>query len=295
MLSRSDLAAKGLNRLFLIFPVEQGIEAQSPIHSLGGRDSGRIRRLRHGAGDVIDFTRASRSLGSALKPFIFALALQQGRLTPADVMDDLPEGAAGISNADRNSLGPLLPRQALANSRNVPAANLLGTLGLDSGFEFFRDLGLHRLDAPEESFGLSMAIGSLPTRLDRLIHAYGALADQGMLRDLAWYGGQPTDSPRRLADSRRSPASNAISVRSVRAASEFSALWHDRISISRSTQDRNLARLPRCLDRGMVASLHGRCLDRPRGFWNHDPGHRRARRRGAGEGDPAAIARRAPG
>jgi penicillin-binding protein 1C len=149
-------------------------------------------------GGAIDFTRASRSPGSTLKPFIFALALQRGRLTPADVMDDLPEGAAGISNADRNFLGPLLPRQALANSRNVPAANLLGALGLDGGFEFFRDLGLHRLDAPAESFGLSMAIGSLPTSLDRLVRAYGALADQGMLRDLVWYAGQPTASARPL-------------------------------------------------------------------------------------------------
>jgi penicillin-binding protein 1C len=150
------------------------------------------------SGGAIDFTQASRSPGSTLKPFIFALALQQGRLTPADVMDDLPEGAAGISNADRNFLGPLLPRQALANSRNVPAANLLGTVGLNSGFEFFRKLGLHRLDAPAESFGLSMAIGSLPTSLDRLVHAYGVLADQGMLRDFVWYTGHPTDPPRRL-------------------------------------------------------------------------------------------------
>jgi penicillin-binding protein 1C len=106
-----------------------------------------------GPGGAIDFTRASRSPGSTLKPFIFALALQQGRLTPADMMDDLPEGAAGISNADRNFLGPLLPRQALANSRNVPAANLLGTLGLDRGFEFFRDLGLHRLEARRRASG----------------------------------------------------------------------------------------------------------------------------------------------
>jgi len=149
-------------------------------------------------GGAIDFTRVSRSPGSTLKPFIFALALQSGRLTPADVMEDLPEGAAGISNADRNFLGPLLPRQALANSRNVPAANLLRKVGLDTGLEFFRDLGLHRLDAPAGSFGLSMAIGSLPTSLDRLLRAYGVLADEGMLRDLVWYDGQPTAPARRL-------------------------------------------------------------------------------------------------
>jgi penicillin-binding protein 1C len=149
-------------------------------------------------GGAIDFTRVSRSPGSTLKPFIFALALHSGRLTPADVMEDLPEGAAGIGNADRNFLGPLLPRQALANSRNVPAANLLRKVGLDSGFEFFRDLGLHRLDAAAQSFGLSMAIGSLPTSLDRLLRAYGAVADEGMLRDLVWYDGQRTAPARRL-------------------------------------------------------------------------------------------------
>jgi penicillin-binding protein 1C len=149
-------------------------------------------------GGAIDFTRVSRSPGSTLKPFIFALALQHGQLTPADIMEDLPEGAAGISNADRNFLGPLLPRQALANSRNVPAANLLRKIGLDSGFEFFRDLGLHRLDASAQSFGLSMAIGSLPTSLDRLLRAYGAIADEGMLRDLVWYDGQHGAPARRL-------------------------------------------------------------------------------------------------
>jgi penicillin-binding protein 1C len=149
-------------------------------------------------GGAIDFTRISRSPGSTLKPFIYALALQDGRLTPADVMEDAPEGAAGISNADRNFLGPLLPRQALANSRNVPAANLLRRIGLDAGFEFFRDLGLHRLDAPATRFGLSMAIGSLPTTLDRLVRAYGVLADDGMLRDLVWYDGAPQAPPRRL-------------------------------------------------------------------------------------------------
>jgi penicillin-binding protein 1C len=150
------------------------------------------------AGGAVDFTRVSRSPGSTLKPFIFALALESGKLTPADVMEDLPEGAAGISNADRNFLGPLLPRQALANSRNVPAANLLRKVGLDTGLEFFRDLGLHRLDGRAQDFGLSMAIGSLPTSLDRLLRAYGVLADEGMLRDLVWYDGQPAATSRRL-------------------------------------------------------------------------------------------------
>ena len=82
-------------------------------------------------------------------------------------MADLPEGASGVNNADGHFLGPLLPRQALANSRNVPATNLLRRVGLEANFSFLRDLGLHDLETPAESFGLSMAIGSLPTRLER--------------------------------------------------------------------------------------------------------------------------------
>ena len=48
------------------------------------------------------------------------------------------------------------------------------------------------MDALAESVGLSMAIGALPTSLDRVVRAYGVLADQGMLRHLVWYAGQPT-------------------------------------------------------------------------------------------------------
>jgi penicillin-binding protein 1C len=138
-----------------------------------------------------DYTRTQRSPGSTLKPFIYALAFERGVLKPTDMLLDLPEGASGIGNADREFLGPMLPRQALANSRNVPATNLLRSVGLETTFRFLRDLGLHDLETPADHFGLSMAIGSLPTRLDRLVRAYGALANDGQLRDLRWAREQP--------------------------------------------------------------------------------------------------------
>src|SRR5262245_30849766 len=146
-------------------------------------------RDRHAG--AIDFSRVQRSPGSTLKPFIYALALDRGLLKVHDVMADLPDGASGIGNADGHFLGPLLPRQALANSRNVPATNLLRNLGLETTFRFFRALGLHDLEAPADSFGLSMAIGTLPTTLERLVRAYTALSEDGRLLDLHWYEGQP--------------------------------------------------------------------------------------------------------
>ncbi|WP_216856195.1 transglycosylase domain-containing protein [Acidisphaera sp. S103] len=145
---------------------------------------------------AIDYTMAQRSPGSTLKPFLYALALQRGLIAPQDILADEPEGAAGIVNADHDFLGPLLPRQALANSRNVPATNLLRRIGLPEAFDFLRRLGLHHLDGPPERFGLAMAIGALPTSLDRLMRAYTTLAEDGMDDDLVWFEGIEPDPQR---------------------------------------------------------------------------------------------------
>lgn len=146
----------------------------------------------------IDFTRVQRSPGSTLKPFIYALALEDGLLRTDDILADLPEGSSGISNADGHYLGPMLPRQALANSRNVPAVHLLRTLGLKRAFRFFQDLDLHDLEIPPETFGLSMAIGSLPTNLDHLVRAYTSLANDGRLSDLVWFKDGRRREPRQV-------------------------------------------------------------------------------------------------
>ena len=147
---------------------------------------------------AIDYSAALRSPGSTLKPFLYALGLDRHVLAPEDVLADLPEGAAGIGNADHDFLGPLLPRQALANSRNVPATNLLRRLGLSAGFGFLRALGLHRLDGPAGRFGLAMAIGALPTSLERLMRAYTTLAEDGVDAELRWFPAAPPDAPRPL-------------------------------------------------------------------------------------------------
>jgi len=147
---------------------------------------------------AFDFTRVMRSPGSTLKPFIYALALERGAIKATDVLDDIPEGASGVANADGLYLGPMTPRQALANSRNVPATNLLRRVGLEANFSFLHELGLHDLDAAPESFGVSMAIGALPTRLENLMRAYAALADDGVMHDLSFARDEDRAPPRRV-------------------------------------------------------------------------------------------------
>ena len=162
------------------------------LAAIGSSD---YRDIRAGA---VDFLRAERSPGSTLKPFIYALALERGVIKPSDPLADLAEGSSWINNADGQFLGPMLPRQALANSRNVPATNLLRRTGLDANFGFLHNVGLHDVSAPAETFGLSMAIGSLPTTLEKLVRAYGALANDGKLSDLTWIEQQRMREPTRI-------------------------------------------------------------------------------------------------
>jgi penicillin-binding protein 1C len=147
---------------------------------------------------AIDYTRIARSPGSALKPFVYALALERGTITPATILDDLHRSAGGIVNADEMFLGPLLPRVALANSRNVPAADLLALVGVDELHSFLRDLGLHDGREPGRRYGLGLSIGGLPVTLERLVRAYSALARDGRLGALVWYEGQPSNPSTRV-------------------------------------------------------------------------------------------------
>lgn len=147
---------------------------------------------------AIDYADLPRSPGSALKPFFYALALETRRITPSTILNDLQRGPGGIVNADAFFLGPVLPRVALANSRNVPAAALLEEIGVEKGYDFLRFLGLHNGAEPASRYGVGMAIGNLPVTLEKLVRAYSVLSREGRLGDLVWFEGQARTEERRV-------------------------------------------------------------------------------------------------
>ena len=146
--------------------------------------------FNQGQAGALDYAQTMRSPGSALKPFLYALALDQNKITPATILDDLPSASHGMVNADRTFLGPLLPRQALANSRNVPVARLLNDIGLEEGYAFLRELGLHHDEFDARRYGLGLSLGAMPVTLEHLVQAYSVLANDGRWRSLNWYTGQ---------------------------------------------------------------------------------------------------------
>jgi penicillin-binding protein 1C len=137
-------------------------------------------------GGTIDGARSPRQPGSTLKPFTYALAFDQG-WTPASVLPDVPthfptaqEGVLySPRNYDGRYRGPLLARQALAGSENVPAVALASELGVPKLLRFLTRAGFSGFDKTASHYGLGLTLGNAEVRLDELVAAYAAFARGG--------------------------------------------------------------------------------------------------------------------
>jgi penicillin-binding protein 1C len=133
----------------------------------------------------VDGTRSRRSPGSTLKPFIYALALDQGLIHPLSVLADAPRrfGAYAPENFDGDFAGPIKATDALARSRNVPAVALAQQLAHPTLHEFLKRGGVE-LPRGEEYYGLSLPLGGGEVTMEELVALYAALANGGKLRPL---------------------------------------------------------------------------------------------------------------
>lgn len=150
---------------------------------------------------AIDYAETKRSSGSTLKPFFYALALERGDVNAATLLDDIPGSGLALRNADRHYLGPVLPRQALANSRNLPVAQIVKRTGLYTGYTFLHTLNLHQEQYPAQHYGLGIALGALPVSLEDLVGAYTAMADDGVYSGLNWFKELPANPRKRVLSS----------------------------------------------------------------------------------------------
>ena len=147
----------------------------------------------------INGTLAPRSPGSALKPFIYALAIEQGLITPETLLFDVPVTYAGYEpvNYDGKYSGYVTARQALARSLNVPAVNLNARLKNDTLHAFLKRAGISTL-ALAKKYGLSMVLGGCEVNLLELTTLYAGLANMGEF------------APYQLVRSYQSPAAQAF-------------------------------------------------------------------------------------
>ncbi|HXF60409.1 MAG TPA: transglycosylase domain-containing protein, partial [Caldilineaceae bacterium] len=143
-----------------------------------------------------------RQPGSAIKPILYATALEDNLVSPASVIWDVPvtytvglpgnlAGAQMVAgsemiyrprNYDERFHGPVTVRSALANSYNIPTVKLLDALGVPRMLEMARAMGVHSLNQDSSWYGLSLTLGGGEVTLLDLTTAYHTLAAGGVYR-----------------------------------------------------------------------------------------------------------------
>ena len=151
----------------------------------------------------VDGVLARRQPGSTIKPFVYALALQQRLITPASVLDDSPFqlNAGGAlyqpQNYDHTFRGAVSVRTALASSLNVPTVRVAAMLGPEALFESLNRNGF-RLTESAGFHGHALALGSADVTLLDLANAYRMLARQGLHGAVRWQAGMAVPADRRV-------------------------------------------------------------------------------------------------
>ncbi|KAA8999077.1 penicillin-binding protein 1C [Affinibrenneria salicis] len=147
----------------------------------------------------VNGTRAKRSPGSTLKPFIYALGLEQGVIHPMTILRDVPStfGAWAPENFDRRFLGPISAVDALNYSRNIPAVWITSRLNQPNLYQFLQMAGISGM-ASERHYGLSLTLGGGEVSVQELARMYAMLANRGELKALRMDQAEPQSAPVRL-------------------------------------------------------------------------------------------------
>lgn len=143
----------------------------------GSADFSDQRRAAH-----VDMVRAFRSPGSTLKPFLYAMALDQGLVHSESLLIDAPQNFGGYApgNFQADFSGPVSLSEALQRSLNVPAVDMLDRIGPERFAAQLRQAGLRLRLPANASPNLSLILGGGSTSLEELVGAYTSLARGGV-------------------------------------------------------------------------------------------------------------------
>lgn len=136
----------------------------------------------------VDGIIATRSPGSALKPFLYAQAFDLGILTPKRTLLDIPTDFSGYEpeNYEDKFDGEVTAEFALMNSLNVPAVYLLQQLNLSRFLQNLQKAGFSTIYNDKEKLGLSVILGGCGTTLEELVRGYTSFSNDGYLKPLGY-------------------------------------------------------------------------------------------------------------
>jgi len=167
------------------------------------------------ASPQVDMVQARRQAGSTLKPFLYALAFNQGYLEPGSWLLDEPfelgldRGSYEPDNYDHRFHGPVTAQEALASSLNIPAVRMVDLVGVDPFRALLDQLGFRALEEGVH-YGPSLALGTADVTLFDLVQAYLSLANEGVWKPLRLEQKRSDQKEKRLLSAKTARQISAI-------------------------------------------------------------------------------------
>lgn len=163
-----------------------------------------------------------RQPGSTLKPFIYALALEQGysaatRIPDRPLQEQVGLGVHEYNNYSRRYYGEVSMREALGNSLNIPAVHMIKAVGMNELLGLLNAVGVRSLDQHPGIYGDGLALGNGAVSLFELVQAYTILARNGLYSPLSVVQRRRTESHRVLDEQAASLTSDMLSDPGARA------------------------------------------------------------------------------
>lgn len=132
---------------------------------------------------TVNMAISPRQPGSSFKPIIYADAIQERLVTSATLLEDKPLTFADgykPQNYDKQFRGFVTVRQALANSLNIPAIEVMEKVGVQNGIHFAQNMGITTL-SDTGNYGLPLILGTAEVKLLDLTNAYATFANEGKI------------------------------------------------------------------------------------------------------------------
>lgn len=138
---------------------------------------GNSSSLKNEHENYVDIITAPRSTGSILKPFLYAFMLNDGKILPPSLIEDVPIqiGSYGPKNFNLNYDGLVPANQAISRSLNVPAVKMLIDYGPAKFHYRLKQLGFKTFTKPTQHYGLSLILGGGEATLWDVASAYSSM------------------------------------------------------------------------------------------------------------------------
>jgi penicillin-binding protein 1C len=133
-------------------------------------------------GGQVNGAAAVRQPGSTLKPLVYAMAIDQGLVTPATMLEDVAISYSGYApeNYDKQFNGAVTMAYALEHSLNVPAVKTMEKIGTENLISKLSISGFRQIEKDQRKLGLSMILGGCGATLEELTGLYAAFANEGL-------------------------------------------------------------------------------------------------------------------